>query len=30
MPDKVKDLTARWEEWAKRANVLPRPGAKKD
>jgi arylsulfatase len=31
MPDKVRDLTAKWEEWARRANVvLPLPGAKKD
>jgi arylsulfatase len=25
-PDKVKALAARWDEWAKRTNALPRPG----
>jgi arylsulfatase A-like enzyme len=25
-PDKVRELAARWDEWAKRTNVLPRPG----
>lgn len=25
-PEKVRDLSARWDEWAKRTNVLPRPG----
>lgn len=29
MPEKVKELSAKWSEWAKRANVLPRPGGKK-
>lgn len=24
-PDKVKDLARRWDEWARRTNVLPRP-----
>ena len=24
-PDKVKTLAARWDEWARRTNVLPRP-----
>ena len=28
-PEKVKELSAMWNEWAKRANVLPRPGGKK-
>ena len=28
MPEKVADLTAKWNAWAKRANVLPRPKAK--
>jgi arylsulfatase A-like enzyme len=27
-PDKVKTLAARWDEWAMRTNVLPRPGGK--
>jgi arylsulfatase len=27
-PDKVQALAARWDEWAKRTNVLPRPGAR--
>ena len=30
MPDKVKEMTAQWNTWAKRTNVLPRPGAKKN
>lgn len=31
MPDKVKELAAKWEEWAKRTNVVPYPwGKKKD
>jgi arylsulfatase A-like enzyme len=25
-PDKVQALAARWDEWARRTNVLPRPG----
>ncbi len=25
-PDKVKALAARWDEWARRTHVLPRPG----
>ena len=25
-PERVKDLSAKWEAWAKRTNVLPRPG----
>jgi arylsulfatase len=25
-PDKVTALAARWDEWAARTNVLPRPG----
>ena len=29
MPDRVNDLTGKWNDWAKRSNVLPRPGAKK-
>ena len=29
MPEKVKDLSARWDAWAKRTNVLPYPAAKK-
>ena len=29
MPEKVKELSAKWNEWARRANVLPRPGGKK-
>jgi arylsulfatase len=28
-PDKVKELSGRWEAWAKRCNVLPYPGDKK-
>src|SRR5262249_47376209 len=24
-PDRVKDMAARWEQWAKRTNVLPYP-----
>lgn len=27
-PEKVRELAARWDEWAKRTNVLPRPGDK--
>jgi arylsulfatase len=27
-PDMVRELAARWDEWAKRTNVLPRPGGK--
>ncbi len=27
-PDKVRELAARWDDWAKRTNVLPRPGGK--
>jgi len=27
-PDKARELAARWDEWAKRANALPRPGGK--
>jgi arylsulfatase A-like enzyme len=27
-PDKVRELAARWDEWARRTNVLPRPGGK--
>jgi arylsulfatase A-like enzyme len=27
MPEKVKELSARWDGWAKRTNVLPRPPA---
>jgi arylsulfatase A-like enzyme len=27
-PDKARELAARWDEWAKRTHVLPRPGAK--
>jgi arylsulfatase len=27
-PDKVKAMAARWDEWAVRTNVLPRPGEK--
>jgi arylsulfatase len=26
MPEKVKELAAKWEAWAKRCNVLPYPG----
>ena len=29
MPDRVKELSTKWTTWAKRANVLPRPGGKK-
>jgi arylsulfatase A-like enzyme len=29
MPDKVTELSAKWDEWAKRTNVLPYPAAKK-
>jgi arylsulfatase len=29
MPDKVAELSAKWDEWAKRTNVLPYPRAKK-
>ncbi|MBA4062449.1 MAG: arylsulfatase [Isosphaera sp.] len=29
MPEKVKDLAARWDEWAGRTNVLPYPPGKK-
>ncbi len=29
MPDKVKDLSAKWTAWATRAQVLPRPSGKK-
>ena len=29
MPEKVKELSAKWNDWAKRANVLPRPGGQK-
>ena len=25
-PERVKDLSAKWEAWAKRTSVLPRPG----
>jgi arylsulfatase len=25
-PDKVEELAARWDAWAARTNVLPRPG----
>jgi arylsulfatase A-like enzyme len=25
-PEKVRDLSARWDEWAKRTNVAPHPG----
>lgn len=28
MPEKVADLTAKWNAWARRANVLPRPKTK--
>ena len=28
-PDKVRELAAKWDEWAKRCQVLPYPGAKK-
>jgi arylsulfatase len=28
-PDKVQALAARWDEWAKRTNVLPRPGTQR-
>lgn len=28
LPGKVKDLASRWETWATRTNVLPRPGGK--
>jgi arylsulfatase len=27
-PDRVKAMAARWEEWAARTNVLPRPGSR--
>jgi arylsulfatase A-like enzyme len=27
-PDKVKAMAARWDEWANRTHVLPRPGAR--
>jgi len=27
-PDKVKELAARWDAWAQRTNVLPRPGGR--
>jgi arylsulfatase A-like enzyme len=27
-PEKARDLSARWDEWAKRTNVAPRPGAR--
>jgi hypothetical protein len=26
-PERVKDMSAKWEVWAKRTNVLPRPEA---
>jgi arylsulfatase len=29
-PDRVKEMAAQWDEWAKRTNVLPRPGGKKE
>ena len=29
MPGRVKELSAKWNEWAKRAQVLPRPVARK-
>jgi arylsulfatase A-like enzyme len=29
MPDKVTELAAKWEAWAKRTNVLPYPAGKK-
>jgi hypothetical protein len=25
-PERVKDLSAKWEEWAKRTHVFPKPG----
>jgi arylsulfatase len=28
-PDRVKELSAKWDQWAKRTNVLPRPTPKK-
>jgi len=28
-PEKVKELSGKWDEWAKRTNVLPRPTPKK-
>jgi arylsulfatase len=28
-PAKVKELAAKWDEWARRTNVLPYPGGKK-
>lgn len=27
-PERVRELAARWDEWARRTNVLPRPGGK--
>ena len=27
-PDKMKALAARWDEWANRTHVLPRPGGR--
>jgi hypothetical protein len=29
MPEKVRELSTQWDEWAKRTNVLPKPGGKK-
>jgi arylsulfatase len=29
IPEKVADLSAKWDAWAKRTNVLPYPAAKK-
>jgi arylsulfatase len=26
-PDKVKEMAARWDEWANRTHALPRPGS---